>query len=152
MSANESNVQINAKSLAEKIKQVSMNGGRPYIQQPEQALRLMAESILEAVADQNAANLTLPEIIQRIRGSSANGKSWASSAQSLMQSHNNAYSGYKQVMDERKQINAMEHATHQKNVIYRALTTLVVGLSIMSIYWLAHCLGIPMPLMRLPSP
>jgi hypothetical protein len=45
-----------------------------------------------------------------------------------------------------------EKRAHLRNLFYRTLTTLCVGLAIMGVYALAHCLGIPMPLMRLPTP
>ncbi|MFN3711955.1 MAG: hypothetical protein ACK4S8_15610 [Alishewanella aestuarii] len=33
---------------------------------------------------------------------------------------------------------------------FRVVTTLTIGFSIMLVYWVAHCLKIPMPLLKLP--
>lgn len=34
---------------------------------------------------------------------------------------------------------------------FRVATTLAIGFSIMLVYWVAHCLGVPMPLLRIPT-
>jgi len=48
-------------------------------------------------------------------------------------------------------INRIDRRAHQRAVLYRGLTTLTVGLTIMGIYAMAHFLEIPMPLMRMPG-
>ncbi|AUD60379.1 hypothetical protein AYJ58_13190 [Shewanella sp. Pdp11] len=63
-----------------------------------------------------------------------------------------ALTRYDQITDLIRQSDLAETRAHRRNLFYRTLTTLAVGLSIMAIYALAHWLEIPMPLMRLPVP
>ena len=53
-------------------------------------------------------------------------------------------------IDKEKSILRIERKQHLQNLMFRVLTTGAIGLTIMGIYALAHWLGIPMPLMRLP--
>ena len=54
------------------------------------------------------------------------------------------------LMDVENTIHRNEARAQRRALLFRILTTLGVGLTIMGIYALAHCLGIPMPLMRTP--
>ncbi len=56
---------------------------------------------------------------------------------------------YDSIMDERKQLIALERRLALQAMIFRVLTTFFVGLAILSVYWFGHKLGIPLPLMRL---
>jgi len=56
----------------------------------------------------------------------------------------------KELLDEEKQIKKLERQAHTRNIIARAVTTLVIGFSIMTVYWIAHELKIPMPMLKLP--
>lgn len=61
------------------------------------------------------------------------------------------YREYKNIIDEEALIHRMERAAHRRNIVFRFLTTLIVGFSIMFVYWVAHICDIPMPLMRIPQ-
>lgn len=65
-----------------------------------------------------------------------------------------AYNQYKKYADawhnEEKKILNIERKAARMALLYRVLTTIFVGFTIMGIYWVAHCLGVPMPLMRMP--
>ena len=70
----------------------------------------------------------------------------------LINDYSFALARYEQITDLIRQSDLAETRAHRRNLFYRTLTTLAVGLSIMAIYALAHWLEIPMPLMRLPVP
>lgn len=60
------------------------------------------------------------------------------------------YKHYHELVDEEVLINRMERKAQIRNVIFRGVTTLTIGFSIMVVYWAASELGISMPLLRLP--
>ncbi|WP_144207746.1 hypothetical protein [Shewanella donghaensis] len=70
----------------------------------------------------------------------------------LSSTYNFARNRYETICDETNTIERSETRAHRRNLFYRTLTTIFVGLAIMSIYAVAHYLEIPMPLMRLPIP
>lgn len=57
---------------------------------------------------------------------------------------------YKSATDLKKSTDWNEIKVHMRNVLFRGLTTLVIGGSIMFIYWLAAKWGIQLPLLRIP--
>jgi hypothetical protein len=59
---------------------------------------------------------------------------------------------FKDINDTVKREHSFETTAHVKALIFRTLTTICVGLSILFVYWLAFKLDIPMPLMKLPIP
>jgi len=69
---------------------------------------------------------------------------------SLKGSYANIYRRYQDLIEEEKLINRMERKAHIRNTFFRGATTLVIGFSIMGVYWVASCLKIAMPLMKLP--
>ncbi|MCS6155340.1 hypothetical protein G3465_21050 [Shewanella baltica] len=75
-----------------------------------------------------------------------------SSFKSIKSEYSKSLIEFKNMRDIALQSRSAETRAHLKNLLFRTLTTLAVGLSIMGIYALAHYLEIPMPLMRLPVP
>jgi hypothetical protein len=57
---------------------------------------------------------------------------------------------WKKAFDEDGRYLAVNIKYNIQAVFFRILTTLAIGFSIMLVYWVAHCLEIPMPLLRLP--
>lgn len=57
---------------------------------------------------------------------------------------------YKAATDLKKSTDWNELKVHMRNLLFRGLTTLVIGGSIMFIYWLAAKWGIQLPLLRIP--
>lgn len=72
-----------------------------------------------------------------------------SSFKSIKSEYSNSLIEFKKMRDITLQSRSAETRAHLKNLLFRTLTTLAVGLSIMGIYALAHYWSIPMPLMRL---
>lgn len=64
----------------------------------------------------------------------------------LISSFASLRTAYMAVTNEENAIARMERRAHIRNIIFRGLTTLVIGFSIMFVYWIATCLGIQMPL------
>jgi hypothetical protein len=64
--------------------------------------------------------------------------------------YNKLYQTYTRLTEEESIINRMERKAHIRNTFFRGVTTLVIGFSIMLVYWAATCLEISMPLMRIP--
>lgn len=57
---------------------------------------------------------------------------------------------YTLAVDIKKSTDRNELKVHLRNLVFRGLTTLVIGGSIMVVYWLAAELGIQLPLLRIP--
>jgi len=55
-------------------------------------------------------------------------------------------SKYISLTNEEALIARMERNAHFRNMSFRVLTTLLIGFSIMLVYWVASCLGVSMPL------
>ncbi|MFA0338923.1 hypothetical protein [Vibrio breoganii] len=64
--------------------------------------------------------------------------------------YDSLYRTYTELTEEEALINRMERRAHIRNTLFRGITTLVIGFSIMLVYWAAAKLEIAMPLMRLP--
>lgn len=75
---------------------------------------------------------------------------WSRTVSSTKELYCRHYNFAKNITNESLLINKIEHSAALRALIYRILTTAGIGLTIMGIYALAHCLNIPMPLMRLP--
>ena len=64
----------------------------------------------------------------------------------VISSYSELHSAYTSLTNEENTIARMERNAHIRNIFFRALTTLIIGFSIMFVYWVASCLGISMPL------
>lgn len=74
-----------------------------------------------------------------------------SALQELKRNYSNACLHWKQAKDEDARFLTVNIKFNIQAVIFRILTTLAIGFSIMLVYWTAHCLGVPMPLLRIPT-
>ncbi len=140
--------------LLDKIRSIRSNGNRVNIKNNATVRKLLVELILDASQDKRLQEqqVRTPEEVERLINNARNhGAQWSSKAQTIIQAHNCAQSGYDSVMDEEKQIDKAETATHQRNLKYRLATAVGLGLVIMLVYGTAQCLGINMPL-RMPVP
>lgn len=75
---------------------------------------------------------------------------WIANANDIEREYATAYRYWKAFSDEEQYCLLIEKRANRIALFYRFLTTIAVGLGIMLIYGLAHGLGIPMPLMRVP--
>ena len=66
------------------------------------------------------------------------------------QAYNDLYDHYDRFTDEESLINRMERKSQLRNTLFRGITTLTIGFSIMLVYWVASLFGIAMPLLRVP--
>jgi len=65
-------------------------------------------------------------------------------------SYGKLYTQYKKFTNEEHLINRMERKSQIRNTLFRGITTLAIGFSIMFVYWVAAEFGISMPLLRVP--
>jgi hypothetical protein len=68
----------------------------------------------------------------------------------VLQSYSTLYTQYQTLTDEENLINRMERKSQIRNTLFRGISTLTIGFSIMLVYWVASECGISMPLMRIP--
>ena len=73
----------------------------------------------------------------------------SSSARELMQNYSKALNYWKLAYDEDERYLKVNKRFNVQAVLFRILTTLSIGFSIMIVYWVASCFNIPMPLLRL---
>jgi hypothetical protein len=64
----------------------------------------------------------------------------------LKNSYSILRSRYLSLVNEENLIARMEKRAHLRNMLFRVLTTLLIGFSVMLVYWVASCFGIAMPL------
>jgi len=69
---------------------------------------------------------------------------------SITSAYKNLYTHYEKFTNEENLINRMERKSQIRNTLFRGITTLAIGFSIMFVYWVASELGISMPLLRVP--
>jgi hypothetical protein len=150
MSDKEASLSHPTKGLLQKIRLVKENGRSHHVKSNEEFTKLLKEIISEAADDAQSSRLEGSALINSLDVISGSDRSWRQKYTTLTNAYSIACSERNSVLDERKQISWMERSTHNRNVFYRGLTTLTVGLTIMAVYALAHWLEIPMPLMRLP--
>lgn len=68
----------------------------------------------------------------------------------VLQSYSSLYTQYHSLTDEENLINRMERKSQIRNTLFRGISTLTIGFSIMLVYWVASYFGISMPLLRVP--
>lgn len=68
----------------------------------------------------------------------------------VLTAYTKLYQTHTELTDEESLINRMERKAHIRNTIFRGITTLVIGFSIMLVYFVASYFSIPMPLLRVP--
>lgn len=76
---------------------------------------------------------------------------YKSALHELKRNYANGCLHWKQAKDEDDRFLKVNIKFNIQAVIFRILTTLAIGFSIMLVYWTAHGLGIPMPLLRIPT-
>ncbi|MEZ9233691.1 hypothetical protein AB4259_21750 [Vibrio amylolyticus] len=69
---------------------------------------------------------------------------------SITSAYNSLYAHHEKFTNEENLINRMERKSQIRNTLFRGITTLAIGFSIMFVYWVASELGISMPLLRVP--
>lgn len=69
----------------------------------------------------------------------------------IQKTYFSVYMDRKIFLNEEVIIAKLERKSHTRNIIARGLTTLVIGFSVMAVYWVAHILEIPMPMLKLPT-
>jgi hypothetical protein len=67
---------------------------------------------------------------------------------SLLKAYSDLYEHHHKLIEEENLISRMERNAQLRNTIFRGVTTLVIGFSVMFIYLIAFKLEIPMPLLR----
>lgn len=90
--------------------------------------------------------------IKSIPSSSYNNPELREVINRLITNQNYSSKLFKDINDTVKREHSFETTAHVKALVFRTLTTVCVGLSILFVYWLGFKLGIPMPLMKLPVP
>jgi len=69
---------------------------------------------------------------------------------SITSAYSSLYAHHEKLTNEENLINRMERKSQIRNTLFRGVTTLAIGFSIMFVYWVASELGISMPLLRVP--
>ncbi len=124
-----------------------------YKRSDEDIKKNLTEIILgvaDEVRNKGSSNEELEEKIRNKTAVATNG--WLGTFSHVEACYKTVHEDYLQLVNEKKQIAEIENETHRRNVLYRGLTTLTVGLIIMTVYAVAQYLEIQMPLMRLPMP
>ncbi|TMP45734.1 MULTISPECIES: hypothetical protein [unclassified Pseudoalteromonas] len=68
----------------------------------------------------------------------------------LFKAYKDLLEHHEKLVEEENLINKMERKAQIRNTIFRGVTTLVIGFSIMLVYFVAAKWGIHMPLLKLP--
>lgn len=108
------------------------------------------KSVVVEVFKETKDNRLTEEKLEKVLQNNPDIAIWGKSYHSVKSAYAIVKGDHDKLIDEKKQISQIETSTHRRNLLFRGLTTLVVGLVIMAIYAIAQCLGINMPLMRVP--
>ena len=140
------------KELTEELKIVSSNYDKPIpIEAFEKRLLELAYGCGHLAIQNRDVFISKDSLSEHLklrgRAQSTAGMSYSQ----LKNLYSNSFSEFEQYRDIVLQSRRSETRAHLKNLLFRILTTLGVGLSIMGIYALAHWFKIPMPLMKLPA-
>ncbi len=84
------------------------------------------------------------------RQESKHNHGWTKDFNDLRASYNVLFRKYSELSSEEKSIHRIERKSHIRALIFRFLTTLAIGFAIMLVYWVAGCLSVQMPLLRMP--
>ena len=76
---------------------------------------------------------------------------WSTKKDQLLASHRQIFGAFNLIKDQENMITRVERGGHVWALVFRVLTTLGIGVSVMAIYALADYWGVDMPLMRLSS-
>ncbi|WP_073270959.1 hypothetical protein [Microbulbifer donghaiensis] len=104
--------------------------------------------VLKKLHDELIRNSITPQDILDGKTNTHNG--WANDFRQLESNYRRLHGIYERIISEEKIFDRAESKAHRRAVLYRFLTTAIVGLTVMGIYALAHWLEVPMPLMKLP--
>lgn len=85
-----------------------------------------------------------------IKNRKAGSGGWVENLNEIEMEYKKLHSRWSMMNEQEKYSLSIETRASRIALVYRFLTTIAVGLGIMGIYGLAHYLGIPMPLMRVP--
>lgn len=80
-----------------------------------------------------------------------NGNGWVKNLSELRVSYNQVYTLNQELMNHEKAIHRIERKAHIRSLIFRFLTTLLIGFGVMLVYFSAQKLGINMPLLRVSA-
>lgn len=82
---------------------------------------------------------------------SLSGRGWMKNIGDIRTSYGQIYGLNKELMDTEKAIHRIERKAHIRALIFRFLTTLLIGFGIMLVYYVAQKIGINMPLIKIPA-
>ena len=82
---------------------------------------------------------------------SSSGQGWVENIGRIRTSYGQIYGLNKELMDIEKAIHRIERKAHLRALIFRFLTTLLIGFGIMLVYYVAQEIGVNMPLIKIPA-
>lgn len=106
---------------------------------------LLNNLILESKRPENS-KIAGPDFVKTFLDNPNNG-----TLRELKNNYTHACLYWKKAKDEDDRFLRVNIKFNIQAVFFRILTTLAIGFSIMLVYWTAHCLGVPMPLLRIPT-
>ncbi|WP_448565221.1 hypothetical protein [Thalassotalea ganghwensis] len=129
-----------------------MDHNRHNILSAEDFQRRYRQIIISLVEDVAKNPDDLEKIIEDIQSPNVNHRTgYGYNLQNLQNNYSVVKRHLEELLDKDKQVSRLEREAHTRNIISRGITTLVIGFSIMIVYGVAHCFGIPMPMLRLPA-
>lgn len=150
MSEKESPYSNSTRALLQTIRKIKERGNEHKVKSPDDFSKLLRKIIASAADEAQSSRCTGEELVSSMSSIAGADRSWRRDYTTLITAYGIAKQERDAILKEKVQIAEIEGSTHRRNVFYRGLTTLVVGLTIMTVYAVAHWLEIPMPLMRIP--
>lgn len=133
------------KSIAKQLEKWTTNEPVSPALQTGILLELLNNLILDSKRPENS-KIAGPDLVKSFLDNPKNGP-----VQELKKNYQLALHYWKMAKDEDDRFLRVNIKFNIQAVIFRILTTLAIGFSIMAVYWTAHSLGIPMPLLRIPT-
>jgi hypothetical protein len=79
------------------------------------------------------------------------GQGWIKNISEIRTSYGQIHGLNKELMDTEKAIHRIERKAHIRALMFRFLTTLLIGFGIMLVYYVAQKIGVNMPLIKIPT-
>jgi hypothetical protein len=133
MSDKEASLSHPTKGLLQKIRLIKENVAGHRIQSNEEFNKRLKQIIAQASDDAQDSGKEGAMRVNSLDQISGTDRSWRQKYVTLTTAYHIACSERNSVLDERTQISWMERSTHNRNVLYRGLKTLTVGLIIMAV-------------------
>ncbi|MBV2127907.1 hypothetical protein [Arsukibacterium indicum] len=132
-------------------KQIESWGAKKHLVSAKEYEDVLTQAMIDLIETDRHDNSDKKSASELVAYFKANASNKSQSYREVKQKYILALNHWEKALDADARFLRANKKFNVQAVITRIFTTLAVGFSIMLVYWVAHCIGIPMPLMRMPG-